>query len=470
MQEKNCERAKRTSFGEFLSCHRIAILVILLLALTFRVVLAVRYSLPAGDEGRYTTPAINMLASRGFSSDRHPPYAPSEHAVPLYPLFVAAVYKLFGKNNLAVRLAQSLLDLLTCLLLAFVSFNLAPALLRRSAAILSLATYGCLSWFTLQWTRYVLTETLALFLTVLAVAVTIVALRKGRWLWLVAGATCGLALLTRPDSLLLVAAFILFLILQIVRRRTSAIVNLLLFSLAVAVILAPWVLRNYVVLKKFQPLASEYGFAREGYMPTGYLQWIRTWLTDETHFNAFDPAFLPGHSFDPHELPDSVFDSKEEKEQVVQLLARSDQQGRFTPELDDKFRALANERIKRAPLRFFVWLPLKRITSIWLTGFATHNRFHRFLRILFVLPILILGALGFAFWARNPALTHLLLLIMLTRTVFLAYHYAPEARYIVEAYPAMIAACSVSGAVLWRYLNRRWKRRWVRGTKEAVSS
>ena len=457
MEEKDSQNPKRDSFLEFLHSCRKSILIILLLALVLRVVLVVNFPRIAGDESRYTRPAVNLLAGNGFSSAVSAPYEPTEATVPLYPLFVAAVYKLFGKNNLAVRLAQSLLDLLTCLLLAFVSFNLAPALLRRSAAVLSLATYGCLSWFTLQWTRYVLTETLALFLTVLAVAVTIVALRKGRWLWLVAGATCGLALLTRPDSLLLVAAFILFLILQIARRRTSAIVNLLLFSFAVAVILAPWVLRNYVALKKFQPLASEYGFAREGYMPTGYLRWIRTWMTDETYFNAFDPAFLPGnHTFDPHELPDSVFDSAEEKEQVVQLLARSDQQGRLTPELDDKFRALANERIKHAPLRFFVWLPLERIASIWLTGFATLNRFHRFLRALFVLPILIGGTLGFAFWVRNQALTHLLLLIMLTRTAFLAYHYAPEARYIVEAYPAMIAACGVTGAVLWRYLNRRW--------------
>jgi hypothetical protein len=40
----------------------------------------------------------------------------------------------------------------------------------------------------------------------------------------------------------------------------------------------------------------------------------------------------------------------------------------MTPELSDKFRALANERIKRAPLRFYLWLPLKRAVSMWLTG------------------------------------------------------------------------------------------------------
>ena len=55
---------------------------------------------------------------------------------------------------------------------------------------------------------------------------------------------------------------------------------------------------------------------------------------------------------------------------------------------------------------------------------------------------------------RNQLLIQLLVLVVLTRTLFLGYHYGPEARYIVEAYPAMIAACGVTGAALWRTLTR----------------
>ena len=130
--------------------------------------------------------------------------------------------------------------------------------------------------------------------------------------------------------------------------------------------------------------------------------------------------------------------------------------------MSDKFRTIANQRIKRAPFRFFVWLPIRRVASVWLTGFSTHNRPHRFLRILFVLPILIGGVLGFAFFSRKQPVARLLLLVILTRTIFLAYHYAPEARYIVEAYPAMIAACGVSGAALWLYCRQGWLAKWRR--------
>jgi 4-amino-4-deoxy-L-arabinose transferase-like glycosyltransferase len=455
MEKQDAENATPLSFTAFLSLYRTPILIILLLAVVFRVALVLQFPMPAGDELRYTTPAVNLLAGRGFSSAVSEPYTPSEATVPGYPLFIAAIYAVFGQQNSAVRIAQSLIDLLTCLLVAFISFNLAPAALRTPAAISALLIYGCLSWFTVDWTRYVLTETLALFFTCLAIAVGITAFRMGRWLWAVAGAMCGMALLTRADSVLLVSAFVLFLALQIVRRRAAAVANLLFFSLAVVVILAPWILRNYYSLGKFQPLASEYGFAQTRYMPDGYLLWIRTWITDEAHFKVFQPAFQPGdRTFDPHELPDSVFDSAEEKEQVFRLIAEYDREGQFTSGMNDKFRVIAHERIKHAPMRFFLYLPLVRIASVWLTGFATHNSFHRFLRILLVLPILIGGTLGLAFWGRNQPLTQLLVLVVLTRTLFLGYHYGPEARYIVEAYPAMIAACGVTGAFLWRTLNR----------------
>lgn len=190
-------------------------------------------------------------------------------------------------------------------------------------------------------------------------------------------------------------------------------------------------------------------------MPKGYFWWIRTWMTDETYSDVYRPAFAPGdRSFDPRELPQSIFDSAEEREQVLQVLDRYDQTGRFTPEMNDQFQSIANQRIKRAPLRFFLWLPVTRIASMWLTGFSTDNRFHRFLRILFVLPILIGGTLGFAVWARSGPLAELLILVMLTRTLFFAYHYAPEARYIVEAYPTMIAACGITAAAIWVRLQR----------------
>ncbi|MDX6290880.1 MAG: hypothetical protein QOH42_2679 [Blastocatellia bacterium] len=460
MFEPESRSPYQNSFPAFLRSSRKTIIFILLLALILRVVLAVWFPASAGDESRYTLPALNVLHGHGFSSDLREPYSPTMGAVPLYPLFITALFGVFGEHTLAVRIAQGLLDLLTSLLVAFVSFSLAPAPLRSRAAISSFAIYACLSWFTVFWTRYVLTETLALFLTMLAIAVGITAFKRGGWSWAVAGSICGLALMTRPDSLLLVVAFVLLLALRFMRHRSALIIGqLLLFSTGLMLTLAPWTLRNYLDFRQFQPLASEYGFANGGYMPRGYLQWIRTWITDETYFDVFLPAFRPGSQpFDPLKLPSTVFDSPEEREQVLQLMARYEREREFTPEINEGFAAIASARIRREPLRFFVWLPLKRILSVWLTGFATNNRLHRLVRMLMVVPILIGGLAGFMLCVRNRLVSGLLVLVVLTRTVFLGYHYAPESRYIVEAYPAMIAACGVTCAILWCYLHQRFRR------------
>lgn len=459
-QKQIPENPRYTSFREFLSVNRTPILLILLVAFAWRLVLVIGFPHSAGDEPRYTVPAINMLAGHGFSADVQEPYLPSEHTVPLYPVFIAAIYAVFGEHNVAVRIAQSAIDLITCLLVAFVSFNLAPPWLKRSAAMSALIIYGCLSWFTVSWTRYILTETLAIFLTMLAVAISIQAMRNRPRRWLIVGAICGVALLTRGDSVLLVLAFGLFLTLRIARWRSpESVTALLLFCSAILLVLAPWTVRNYIAFGKFQPLASVFGMPRGEYVPLGYVWWTRTWMEDETYPNAFNIIFHPGLRFDPNELPDDIFDSVEERAQVFQLFARYNQDGKLTPELSDEFRTIGNERIKRAPMRFLLWLPLRRTASMWLTGFATHNPFHRLLRILFVLPILIGGVLGFALWIRNQTLATLVAMIVLTRTMYFAYR-RPETRYIVEGYPFLIAACGVTSAALWRSMSRLRTKWW----------
>jgi 4-amino-4-deoxy-L-arabinose transferase-like glycosyltransferase len=451
------------SFTKFLSAHRYSLLAILCLAFAWRLFLVIGFPHNAFDEIRYTAPAANIVAGRGFTSDVHAPFLPSEHTVPLYPFFIAGIYALAGENNSAVRIFQAAIDTVTCLLVAFVAFNLAPARMKKAAAFLGLIISGFLCWFTVFWTRYILTETLAIFLTMLAVCLGVWAARGPSRRWLLVGAVCGFALLTRADSILLVFSFILLLVLATIRRPARAtIINLLLFCVAIPVVLAPWIARNYLVFGKFQPLANAYGRPHGEYVPAGYIMWTRTWMVDETNYHAGDLVFDPGNrQFDPLKLPDYVFDSPAEREQVRQLIVKYNETGEMTPELSDQFGALANARITRAPLRFYLWLPLKRAVSMWLTGFVTTDRLHMFARILLVLPIIIGGVVGFVMVFRGQSLAHLLLLIIAVRTIFFSY-FAGEARYIVEAYPPLMAACAVTAAALWCYLTARWNQRRVR--------
>jgi len=78
----------------------------------------------------------------------------------------------------------------------------------------------------------------------------------------------------------------------------------------------------------------------------------------------------------------------------------------------------------------------------------------RVLRIFSVLPIHIGVALGLSLFGRWQPLAALLLLIVLSRSIFMSYHYAPETRYMVEVYPPMIAAYGVTAAAIWLHARK----------------
>lgn len=454
------------SFLASLRSNRTAVLVVLVLAFVLRlgfIFFGPETESRTGDPRYYKT-ATNLLAGHGYSWDEHPPYRPHMSSVPVYTFFVVAVYAMAGERPNAIRVAQAALDVLTSVLVAFLAFSLAPTRFKKMAALSALVIYGLVCWFTMIWTTCIFAETLAIFFTTLTLVVCAVALRKSekRW-WVLAGFTCGLAILTRPDSVLLLGAVLLFLVgYAIAKRVWRPAVNIAMLSLAVVLTLTPWTIRNYLAFGVVEPLASEYGCVGPCYFPTGYLHWVRTWLKDMTHFDyAFNPAW-EHKTFDVVQLPTDAYDSEAERAQVAALAERYHAAGNvLAPDIDADFRALANERIKRAPLRFFAWLPLYRTASLWLTGFSTSHAtpYMLWLRILSVLPIHLAALLGFAIWTRGRPLAILLILVVLLRTLYLAFHYAPETRYIVEAYPAVIAASAVAAAALWSAVLKFWDRK-----------
>jgi 4-amino-4-deoxy-L-arabinose transferase-like glycosyltransferase len=455
--------APEESFRRLLRARRGAVLALLVAAFGLRLFFIFVAPHPgswAGDV-RYSRSASNLLAGHGYSVDESPPYRPSMASAPGYTLFMAAVYATAGPRGDAVRVAQAALDLLTCLLVAYLAYRAAPAALRRRAAFAGLAAYGLVSWYTFIWTVCLMSETLTLFFTTLTLAFCARGIEKGRWPeWAAAGAACGLAVLSRPDSVLLAFAVLIFLGVRLMLKRSrAALLTAAGFCLALGLALTPWTVRNYLTFGVFEPLANEYGCAAGCYFPKGYLHWVRTWLKDETHFDyAFEAPWPTGvTAFDAAHLPRDAYDSEEERRRVVELIGRYERAGSVTPELDADFRALADERVGSNPLRFFVTLPLRRLASMWLTGFSTSRPtpYMMLLRVLSVLPLHLCAALGFALWLRGRPLMWLLLLVVLARSAFFGFHYAPETRYIVEGYPAALAACAVTAAAAWSWLRAR---------------
>src|SRR5260370_34733658 len=202
-------------------------LTLLIAAATFRIFVAHHWANDAPDDSKtYARIARNLLEQHSYSDAEAPPYAPTLIRLPGYPLFLAAVYKVFGHgNNGAVRIAQALIDTATCGLIALLAFYWEPDEDRkRATAIAALAlAAGCP--FTAIYSATVLTEVPTMFLAVAMCVTATVAFRKTfsaedtgeaqkhqgslkpalKW-WLIAGLLGGAAVLIRPDSGLFVAA------------------------------------------------------------------------------------------------------------------------------------------------------------------------------------------------------------------------------------------------------------------------
>jgi hypothetical protein len=134
------------------------------------------------------------------------------------------------------------------------------------------------------------------------------------------------------------------------------------------------------------------------------------------------------------------------------------QQPEMTPAIDAGFAQLARERITRAPVRYYLWLPLKRAAGLW---FNPHSQYYPFEGELFAppddehdtiqqlfLPLFtgltwiytFLGIVGgwFLWQSRDFGSRRWLLLavlIVVLRLGFFSLRENPEPRYVVELFP-----------------------------------
>lgn len=145
-----------------------------------------------------------------------------------YPLYLAAIYKAFGNDNLqAVRLVQVVTDLGT----AFFVFLTAKSLLGKSLAFLAFIIY-ILNPFTSAYTGLVLSEIWALFLVaVIAYVISIREFYKRKRLIFFLGLLFGFFVITKISFYFFVLTFMIvlpFIITARVRERIVFTVLLLL--------------------------------------------------------------------------------------------------------------------------------------------------------------------------------------------------------------------------------------------------
>ena len=420
------------------------------------------------DSFIYGDIAKNWLRHGIFGLSGFSGVSPTDIRLPGYPAFVAAIFAIFGADHYrAVLIAQLFVDIATCLVCA----DLAKRLLGNRAAKAAFLL-AALCPFLANYSAAALTETLEVFFTALALDFAICALREASMAaWAGCGFGCAAAILLRPDGALLLIVIDLYLLARLLlpATRTNAQSTSARFSATILVTalaltpLAPWALRNYRVVHHFQPLAPRYANEEGEFVPMGFNRWTKTWIADYVSVEEVYWA-VPGTRIDVNNLPGRAFDSSQQRQETERVIAEYNDLLHVSRPLDDQFEALAQQRIRSHPVRYYVWLPLLRITDMWLRPrtemLPSDTRWWEFddeprwsaLAVGLGLAGLFYVSLALTGFGRQSAYpgSGLLILFVLGRSLFLGSLENPEPRYTLEMYPVVIffAAAALAGRTI----------------------
>jgi hypothetical protein len=452
---------------------RVNVSLAVLAGLALRVFFVLKFPVTeSGDAPFYIELAWNWLKKGVYGFTVNGQLTPVDMRVPGYPAFLAAVFAFAGNSPRAVMLAQAVLDMVTCFLIALIAARLAPEAARRRVALAGL-WLAALCPFTANYTAVVLTETLTLFLTTLAILILLgtelgkkidaasgVAFTKALLNpWFLAGIVVGFGTLVRPETplLLLAAGFVLAKKWWRPENWTKLLRAGLLLAVGMILPLVPWAARNWRTLHDVQFLAPRYSELPGEYTPLGFSDWTNTWLW---HFRD---VYLTQWKINSEEIsmdniPASAFDSPEERGRVSDLLDRYNDELTVGPELDQHFREIAHERTERHPLRTYLEIPFLRSLTLWFTPriellpYSGHLRpvrleweddRHDFLTTLSLVAANIvylgLGLTGAWITRRQPGAALLIAFIILRTAFFTTFVETPEPRYVLECFPAVIA-------------------------------
>ncbi len=163
---------------------------------------------------------------------------------PGYPTLIAAVYRVFGESLLALRLVEVVLGTLSVALIGLIGTRLFG---RRAGLIGAalMALHPVLAF--LPATEF--PENFAVLLIVLALGAAFTGLRRGgSWRWAAAsGVLFGLATLVRANIVTLLPGFAVGAAILLARERRGWVLPIVACGAALALTLAPWIVRNHHV-------------------------------------------------------------------------------------------------------------------------------------------------------------------------------------------------------------------------------
>jgi len=463
-------------------------LIALALGLWLRLFFLLKYPASSGDIPLYDEIATNWLKHGVYGMNLNDVLTPVDVRMPGYPAFLALMYALTGHTGEAaqfpIMLAQAIVDLLGCIAIGAVTVwlvKIASGAPDSRPAFRAGIWLAALCPITANYSAVLLTESLAICASAISIYFLIrvaessseiffpASRLKASWdktpeYWAALfGVSVGAMTYFRPESPIFLVSVWLVLLLFFAKhgQLTRGCKLALLSGIMIAVSLSPWAIRNAVSLHEFQFLAPKDTTLPSEIPPRGFMAWEKTWLYRLSDCYAVTWK-LNEENINLDDIPARAFDSESEKGRVAALLAGHNQDQSLAPEEDATFGVIARERTARHPLRTYLWVPFQRVLTIWFTpriellpysgnvfplkqNWEDDRQDQAVTVSFFFLNVFYLGlacAGAWKLWNGNirtrPALLAIAVYLVL-RTLFLTTVEAPEPRYVLVCFPAILA-------------------------------
>jgi 4-amino-4-deoxy-L-arabinose transferase-like glycosyltransferase len=232
---------------------------IFLVALVIRIVLILTRSdfqhVP-GLLAKYGCIATSLASGHGFSSPFCDGTGPTAWGPPLYPFFVAAVFKLFGIHSMKSSVVIVLANAPFGAAIASLIYGIGKRTFGLKTARWSGWIWALLPLFTsfvlhTGWSTFTLWDTwfAAMFLA-LAFFLTLKVGKTGRLkYWAGLGVVWALTALTIPSLLSFLPFSLIWVAYRLRPEREKLRRGLLVFAVALVLLVGPWLLRNYLVFR-----------------------------------------------------------------------------------------------------------------------------------------------------------------------------------------------------------------------------
>lgn len=347
------------------------LLCILLISLIVRVAFCMAVPIPIiKDSSGYNRLALSLLSGYGLSYDR---VNPTLFRGPIYPLFLAGIYSIFGYNPVYARLVQSLAGAIMCLIFYYISKQCLDELVSRQVAW-AVAFHPVL----VALSSSLISELLFTVLLGLgAIFLTYGFIKKYMMAYFISGVLFGITTLTRSITAYF-APFLLCAQLVFYKNKKLVLGHIALFLCGQFLIILPWTARNYIVSGQFCAVATGGGIAL----------WLGT--------------YTPGKGYDLG-MNQAVYDRYDE---IV-----GEGQSYTTITNDKKLFIASIQNIKNDPIGYLLLIPVK-FQRMFISAYGSFFNVHQIpLSNYFKNPNLVL---------QNPLVfLWLIFMLMLSMTVLI---------------------------------------------------